>query len=222
MGPVTCVREAAVLVFVGSFNPSLYQPRWLGKVGLLPEKETTDAVINAIVPDFAAFKVGDWLSFEATTDRLQVSTDKVEHALLVRDFAVNFFKLLEHTPVVQAGINRAMHFRFSAATDRMNLGKRLAPPTEWPSALEDPLMISLTMQTKRPGSKNTLSVTVQPSKLADIEQPLGVFVTTNEHFVPEANEEQSSFLDRVGSEFQTAFPFAREVAMSLLQGERRG
>ena len=222
MGPFTCVREAAVLVFVGRFNPALYQPRWLGKVGLLPEKDTEDAVISAIVPDFAGFKVGDWLSFECTPDRLQITTDKVENSLLLRDFAVSFFKVLEHTPVQQAGINRAMHFRLSAADDRMQLGKRLASPVEWPSLVEDPLMISLTMQTKRHGSKNVLSVTVQPSKLAEIEQPLGVFVTTNENYVPEGDEEPSTFIDRIGADFEIAFPFGRDVATALLKGERHG
>lgn len=219
--PATCARDAAALVFVGSFNPSLYQPKWLGSTELLRAADVADAQHLIILPDLCSFKVGDWLSFEATTDRLQVSTDKIEHALLLRDFGVNLFRILEHTPLRSIGINRAMHWRLLTAEARDVLGKRLASPAEWPSSIVDPLMISLTMKTKRPASDGVLNITVEPS--AVLEQPFGVFVRMNEHFDAQADEGATMFVDRViGKQFEASFPFAREVSEQILKGDRRG
>jgi len=220
MGPITCVREAAALVFVGAFNPAIYQPRWFGRVGVLQEKDADGAVVNAILPDLASFRAADWLDFQATPVHMQLTTDKVENALLLRDAAQNLFRVLEHTPLREAGINRLMHFRYPAASDRMDLGQRLASPKEWPRRLQDPLMLSLTVQAKRPGSDAVLKVTVEPSTLAEIEQPFGVYVQTNEHFVAKGGEDAMTFVNRVCDSFHDAFTFARQVAEDLLEGKR--
>jgi hypothetical protein len=222
MGPVTCIREAVTLVFIGAFNPRLYQPRWFGSVGILSEDEATNAELTAIAPDIASFRVGDWLGFEATTDRVQLMTEKVEHALLLRDFATNFFRVVEHTPVMQFGINRSMHFRLPGDQDRMALGVRLASPKEWPSRLIEPLMVSLSMQSKRPDSSGKFQVTVQPSRLDEIAQPYGVFVRTNEHFVFGDDGSTPPLQTILQDEYGPAITFAREVAVDLLKGERHG
>src|SRR5580700_8662375 len=94
--------DAASVVMIGSFNPAIFQPRWLGTQGLIRPEEAESAkitTIQAVVADFST----EWFQLQALQNRFQlVSEDPRQYAPL-RDLAGAIFAVLPHTPVTMLG-----------------------------------------------------------------------------------------------------------------------
>lgn len=210
MATPTAEVDQLTIVLIGNFNPAILQPRWMGAVGLIGEAEAAAAVITVITPDTAIFDVGDWLSLQVTPERFQ-ATAPFSHALKVRDFAVELFSALEHTPIRQLGISRTMHFRLKDTSTRDAMGEKFAPATVWPAALVNPKLNSLRKVGKRPRSRAaSLTVTIEPSVRI---QDVGVFIGAHEHY--EITGEQTT-VDLLRSELDDSVRFALELAQTLV------
>jgi hypothetical protein len=170
--------EAASVVFVGSFNPAIFQPAWFTVEGLLPKEEAADADLAIAHPEVVAFSV-DWFSLEVTRDRWAITSLQPPFYSALRDLALGTFTVLHHTPIRLIGLNRDWHFRMSSEDQWHDFGHRLAPPVNWENMLERPGMRSLTMEGVRPdGFRGYVRVKVEPS--AKIHP--GVYININDHY----------------------------------------
>lgn len=90
---------------VGSFNPSIFQPRWLDSVGLIRSKESetaTIAMINSQVADFQT----EWFRMLVFQNRFELQSLDATYYGPVVDLASGIFRLLSHTPVSRLWIAR--------------------------------------------------------------------------------------------------------------------
>ncbi len=97
------------IVLIGRFNPAILQPAWLEAVGLL-EGRDLQVHDQLIVPPLTALNFG-WMSLEVTEDRAAFSVlEEATSPAPLRDFVVDLFRILEHTPVFSLGMNHTLHF----------------------------------------------------------------------------------------------------------------
>jgi hypothetical protein len=180
--------EGVSIVFVGSFNPAIFQPSWFSAQGLLRagEAEAAEATdVTVISNEVTVFSV-DWLRVEVIHERFLAATTRRDSYGLLRDLVLGTFAILEHTPVTQVGLNRERHFAIASQADRDRFGWRLAPAGPWTAALHDPKMRSLTMEGQRTdGRKGYIHVKVEPS--ARIQD--AVFVAVNDHYEIEFDDD---------------------------------
>ena len=202
-----CELEGMSLVLLGNFNPSIFQPAWLARHGLVREEEAEHAVIEIIRPEVSIFSIAD-LKLLVQQDRFQIDTSAPEAASPLRDLALGTFRILEHTPISAMGFNRQMHFKMPSEKTWHTVGHRLAPKELWEGLVEEPGTRSVVMQAKRSGSPATLHVKVEPSSRV---RP-GVYIGTNESF----DEDGATFIDTLSSTWDKAQREARQIAEGLL------
>ncbi|MBI5478902.1 MAG: hypothetical protein HY906_08605 [Deltaproteobacteria bacterium] len=209
---ITCEVEGLSIVLVGNFNPAIFQPTWLARQGLISDAAATNAEIDIIRPELTSFKVGG-LKLLVQLDRFQAEAVTPDEAGRVRDLVVGTFRILEHTPVRQMGINRHMHFRMASETVWHAVGHRLAPKEAWKGLLENPGTRSLVIEGQRPGSPSRrFAVTVQPSQRV---QP-GVYIGTNEHYEASGDEGPAGLMEMLAAQFEPSQQYARQLAENLL------
>jgi hypothetical protein len=167
------------VVWLGDFNPKIFQPAWFAAEGLVRKQEAEEAKIEIIHPEVVTFTL-EWLILQVTRERFFVSTSQEPYYEVVRDLVLGTFSLLRHTPVHKMGINRDMHFRMDSEEAWHAFGHRLAPKDLWKDILgENPGMRSLTMEGRRQdGCKGYTRVKVEPSEKV---HP-GVYVNVNDHY----------------------------------------
>ena len=172
------VQESSI-VFIGSFNPKIFQPAWFVKEGLIPKQEGHEAEIEIMHNEFVSFGL-HWLKLSVTRDRFQVNTSQESFYEFLKDLALGTFTLLKHTPISQMGINLHMHFGMNSEKEWDNFGHKLTPKEIWSKVLTRPGMLKLTIQgdTNRDDLKGYRQVTVEPSP----KVPNGVYFTVNEHY----------------------------------------
>lgn len=211
MATPRCEADHINIVLIGNFNPSILQPRWMAAVGLVGEKEAEGANITVIAPDASVFELPDWVGIQTTPDRFQ-AMGPFGHALKIRDLVAGLFTVLEHTPVTQLGINRAMHFRLPDVATRDALGRKFAPPEVWPHEFGTAKVASLRMQGSRPNSAAAwAAMTVEPSvKIPDV----GVFLAVHEHYDIDGPGQAVQVLR---SELEASARFAFDLAEAVLQ-----
>lgn len=164
------------IVLLGSFNPSIFQPAWFAREGLLPAGEADNAELGVIHPEFVSFSAG-WLELQVTQSQFVARTaqDPLE---ALRDLVVGAFTLLRFTPVTKMGINRDVHIRMQDETSWHAVGHTLVPPSNWPF-LSRPGLRTLTVEGMRPDEHGGyVRIKVEPSNLV---QP-GVYIQVNDHF----------------------------------------
>ena len=173
-----CEMEGMSLVLRGNFNPSIFQPAWLAKHGLVREEEATHAEIQIITPEVTMFKIAKDLSILVQQNQFQIDTLAPEAGLPLRDLALGIFRILEHTPISAMGLNRHMHFKMQSEGDWNTVGHMLAPKQLWSGLLQQPGTRSVVVEEKRSDSEGKLVVTVQPSEKVSP----GVYVGVNKHY----------------------------------------
>ena len=118
--------EAAIMVMVGAFNPTIFQPRWLGAQQLIRPEEAEHAKIVTIQPEVADFST-EWFQMQVLQNRFTLNTTDPGHYSALRDLAIAICTLLPHTPVSAIGINRAFHFQMPSNKAWHGIGDLLAP-----------------------------------------------------------------------------------------------
>lgn len=172
--------SGAALVFLGSFNPAIFQPAWLMRHDLVPDEEDA-AEIEAITPQVTAFSI-DWLRLFVQPERLEMqATSEAPSYKALLDLALGIFDLLPHVPVTGFGINRFAHFEVESVAAFDAIGYGFFSRDVWNGVLEDPRMRTVQVEDrhgKNEEPERITTVTVQPSTLG----PRTVFVGTNDHF----------------------------------------
>ena len=166
------------IVLVGSFNPSIVQPAWLAKYGLIPDSEQSDATTELIRNEFGRVSL-PWVEIQVLRDRADFTgTDNTPSATAIRDLVLGCLDLLHHTPVSGLGINDWAHYRMASEAAWHAVGHRIIPPENWSTVLGKPGMMSADVRGLRPDERaGSINVTVQPSGMF---QP-GVFISVNDH-----------------------------------------
>jgi hypothetical protein len=170
--------EGAAIIMIGSFNPAIFQPRWLGAQQLIRSEEAENAKITTIQAELADFST-EWFQLQVLQNRFQlISTDPRNYAPL-RDLAAGVFAILPHTPVTVLALAKHFHFQMPSVDSWHAVGHLLAPKRPWEEIMEGPGLRSLLMQGRRKESDGgTLHIKVEPStKVAH-----GLYVEVNEEF----------------------------------------
>lgn len=175
------VIQGMSIVFLGDFNPKIFQPAWFAQENLIRAQEAEAADIKIINPEIVIFEF-EWLSVQITRDRCIFGTTQEAYYEIVRDLCLGTFKLLRHTPIQKMGINRDYHFKMNSLEEWHAFGHKVAPKELWNNILKTPGLTTLTIEGMREdGFKGYIRVKVEPSKRV---HP-GIYIQVNDHYETE-------------------------------------
>jgi hypothetical protein len=175
------VIQGMSIVFLGDFNPKIFQPAWFAQENLIRDQEAEAADIKIINPEIVIFEF-EWLSVQITRDRCIFGTTQEAYYEIVRDLCLGTFKLLRHTPIQKMGINRDYHFKMNSVEEWHAFGHKVAPKELWNNILKTPGLTTLTIEGMREdGFKGYIRVKVEPSKRV---HP-GIYIQLNDHYETE-------------------------------------
>jgi hypothetical protein len=213
-------KESASITMVGSFNPSIFQPRWLGSRGLMRPEDADSATIGIIQAQVADFQT-EWFRIQVLQNRFLLQSLDATHYGPLRDLAAGMFVLLSHTPVSRIAMSRWFHYKMESAEEWHEYGHKLAPKELWFPLIEAPGLRSMVMQGRRKGvSDGDLFVKAEPSSLI---QP-GLFVEVTEDFVKSTDTEAKDaqwIPDRLEKNWDDVMKYAEDVAHDLMEALRR-
>jgi hypothetical protein len=131
------IRETnASIVLLGRFNPLIFQPEWLAAQKIIGLQEATaarDGGIEVIHAEVTSINLSaKKLVVESGRFSLTVTEEPFIQA---RDFTINCFNLLSHSPVSAVGINTQTTFRASGLEQFNRFGDILAPKAPWVALL---------------------------------------------------------------------------------------
>src|SRR5437899_2220983 len=104
MSPRAVETGGSIIVFVGSFNPAIFQPSWFVRHNLMPAGEADKADVKMIHPQVCHFETERFV-VQVTGERFLAGTKPSTHWAPLRDLVLGTFFLLEHTPVTAMGLN---------------------------------------------------------------------------------------------------------------------
>jgi hypothetical protein len=167
------------LIFLGDFNPKIFQPSWFASERLITVKEAEDATVSIIHPDVASFNI-EWFQLTVERERCQFVCNAQPYFERLVGLASKTFELLRHTPITMMGINNTAHFRANTIEKWHEFGHRLAPKDFWKDLFREPGLQTLTIRQipRTDDEKGFVQVTVEPS--AQIRP--GVFAFVNDHY----------------------------------------
>jgi hypothetical protein len=172
------IGDNVSIALIGSFNPAIFHPAWFQHFGLIPATEAENAKVDVVSTDVAIFKL-KWLQIQVLRDRFFARTiDESQYGPL-RDLVVGTFRLLEHTPVKQMGLNRDILYDVKNEACWHSVGHALAPKEIWSKYVKNPGMKSLSIEALRNDEhKGAINITVSPVP----GKKNGVEIATNSHF----------------------------------------
>ena len=207
--------EGAKIVLFGSFNPSIFQPHWLGQLELIRKAEAENCTIAIIQDQVADFKT-EWFRMQVLLNRFLVETLDATHYEPVKDLVAGIFRYLPHTPLTKLVIGRYFHYEMKNVEAWHEVGHALAPKKIWAHFMEKPGLRSTLIEGKRKGVESgTLLVSTQPSTVVEN----GVFVEVLEEHaaittsVPVNAEWINAVLVK---EWSSMMSYAEELGSNLL------
>lgn len=178
-------REGVTLVLLGSFNPAIFQPKWLATQGLISASAADAAIVELMTTDVTIFRL-EWCDVQILADRLTISSTSAPTPDLLRDLALGIFRLLVHTPVRAIGINKHAHMALGTAERWHSFGHRIAPKPDIWDFLKEPGTLTLTVRGERDdGHSGSVNVKVEPSTHFENS----IFVETNDEFHNDSNDD---------------------------------
>ena len=175
--PIVTFDQASI-VLVGSLNPTIFHPSWLLHYKLIQERDAEKAEVEVVHNDIAIIR-GQWFALEVTRNRFIARSNDESHFEPLRDLVISIFKLLEHTPIKQMGLNRDVHFDVQTDAAWHHIGHMLAPKAIWKKYLKEPGLRTLVIEGQHSDDfKGNINVTVRPV----LEKKHTVSVAINNHF----------------------------------------
>lgn len=153
------------IVLVGAFNPVIFRPDWFLKYDLLTELETDSTEVEVIHSEISIFSA-PWFKLVVEPKRLTAIVTEEPHVRMIDMLVRTFKEQLSHTPILQLGINRRVHFKVKDMETLDKVGKKLAPQEPWGEWAKD---IS---KKKKSGHGGMSSLTMQQS-VVDDDRPAG-------------------------------------------------
>lgn len=195
------------IVFLGAFNPAIFQPAWFQRYGLLAD-DPDAAEVQAITPQVTSWKQ-DWLRVVVQPEKCDFeASEDVASVRALLDVANGAFSLLPHVPIQAFGINRYVHFQMENEAAWHKLGFGLFNADLWADVVDDARLKTLQVESRRPEKpQDVLTATVQPS--AQFKN--AVFVTTNDHYDIGEDADADAALSRLGEVFDESLEHASRI-----------
>lgn len=209
--------NAASVVLLGTFNPSIFQPQWFVRQNLLPQEEGDKADVKVIAPQICQFET-ERFKIQVTTNQFSATSKPDANPAPLRELALGTFYVLEHTPLSALGLNREMHFSMPSEGAWHEVGDKLAPKNGWAGILRGrPGMALLSIQAEIPDFPNPtegtrLTVRVAPSGATKF----GVYFHTNENYNAPKDGELNYLMERIRVRWEGAYNYAAEIADYIL------
>jgi hypothetical protein len=184
--------SGVTIVLRGFFNPSIFQPFWMVRQGLISEEAAESAKVSVIHPEISNFAIEPDFILNVQTDRFQISTATAP-LVRVSDLCTRIFgEILSHTPISQLGINRSVHFSVGTADERDRIGRLIAPREpwgEWGSQLDSDDaakrggLQTMAMINKKVADRELgwVQARIEPSQAIG-KGETGIFVEINDHY----------------------------------------
>jgi hypothetical protein len=209
--------QGASIVMIGSFNPTIFQPRWLGAQQLIRPEEAENATITVIQAEISDFST-EWFQLQVLQNRLQILCTDPRHYAPLRDLASAMLTILPHTPINALGLNRQFHFRMPSAGAWHGIGHLLAPKEPWNEILDNPgLRVVIMEGTRKKDSGGTVRVKIEPSSKV---LPFGLYIEVNEEAKPPANDREPEgaqwVSDHLSKKWDSFIDFSEIAAEHLL------
>ena len=207
--------QAASIVLLGSFNPTIFQPRWLGTQNLIRPEEADSAKITVIQSEVSDFST-EWFQLQVLQSRLLVSTQDPRQFAPLRDLVAAFCTILPHTPVTAAGFNREFHCKMSSEEAWHAIGDVLAPKESWSRIMVKPRpgLRSMVMQGARAENGGIVLVKIEPSTRVEF----GVYISLNEEFKkPDGASDGAQWVsEKLAEQWEASGQYSELVASHLL------
>jgi hypothetical protein len=206
--------ENVSVVCLGSFNPAIFQPKWLRQESLATEAQQLQAENDpqfAVTRDVAIVSVGE-SKLQVQAERMQVMGPATSMQQ-VHDLAHGILHKLLHSPVKAIGMNRHTHVRAPDLDAWHKVGHRLVPKPIWLDFMEDPGMQSVSVKGVRSSTAakgGSLTVTVAPSAVVTP----GIYITVNEHYQIQDESAENALLRL--EEWASIQAHARHMAVELI------
>ena len=150
------------IVLLDQFNTAILQPAWLEAQGLF-EGRNIDVREQFITPPVVVLNLA-WMGLEVTEQRAAfTTTDESATPGPLRDFVVDLFRILEHTPIYGLGMNHVMHFTW-AEGGWGRLSQRLAPSEPLQGFFPEAALTGLSWKIPRSdGLEGEINLKLEPS-----------------------------------------------------------
>jgi hypothetical protein len=203
--------ETISIVFVGDFNPIIFQPAWLALKGLIREDEAEKPDIEVIHNQIVKYEIGSWLNIEITKNRCEFKTSKVPYFDPMKDLAIGIFSILKETPIYQMGINHIFDLSLLDSEKFYKFGAQLTPLNIWDDVIDKPKLLSLEVNedNRKDGEPGSRRVRINSS---DKKNKFGVTVNINDHF----NLKNGSSLINVVTQLEKHWKLSRKESFEIL------
>lgn len=200
------------LVFLGDFNPAIFQPAWFSGKNLIREQEARDAKLDVVHNELAKFQIPNWLQFECTRLRCVFLTTQEPFFEPIRDLAIGTFKILKETPIRALGINHNMHYQLPNEKTYYEFGNKLSPLSNWEDTITDPRLIRLEiLEGGRKDWKNgQYRINVVPSDIIGASS-FGISIGFNHHFAKHDNGPLNSIIDIIEENWESTEKKANSI-----------
>jgi hypothetical protein len=180
------------IVLRGSFNPSIFQPFWMARQGLITDEAAAAATVSVIHPEISQFAVESEFILNVQSDRFQLSRATAP-LVIISDLCSRIFgDILPHTPINQLGLNRSVHFSAGSVQERDRIGKLIAPQGPWGEwgadfNSDDPKQLgglqTMTMINKKLSDRESgwIQARIEPSQAIG-KGETGIFMEINDHY----------------------------------------
>jgi hypothetical protein len=184
--------SGVAIVLRGNFNPSIFQPFWMARQGLISDESAQEATVSVIHPEISNFAIEPDFILHVQADRFQISTATAP-LIRVADLCSRIFgDILPHTPINQLGINRSVHFSVGTADERDRIGNLIAPKEPWGDwgtefksddmakrgGLQAMIMIDKKVDDREAG---WIQARIEPSQSIGRGES-GIFIEVNDHY----------------------------------------
>jgi len=213
--------ETLSVVFVGEFNPLIFQPYWLAHKNLIREEEASNAKVEVIHNEIVRYEISDWLFFEITRNRCLFRTSKNPYFGPMKDLTCDIFKILKETPIKSVGLNCMYDLALQTEKNYYKFGSELTNLSLFGSSLNDPRLLQIEIREKeRIGIEGaSRRVRITPSdQLKNLTK--GVSVSVNNHFeVPQTNSINSASLaiGFISDHWQSSIDESKQIIENLLE-----
>lgn len=170
--------QGAAIVAIGAFNPAIFQPHWFALNQLIRREEADSAEVRIVSREASIFST-DWFELKVIDRRFAIDTKDPTMFRVLRDLAIQTFRILEHTPVDAFGFNTERHFRMDTDEEWNAFGDYYVPKQTWNALLTRPGMRSLVIEGSRPEcNENRMQIKLEPS----LEIHPGIAFYVNQHY----------------------------------------
>ena len=178
MPSYTIESEEASITFIGSFNPAIIHPEWLLRHKLISKDDNKGAEIEIVHPEISRFTL-EWLDVDISRRKIIIRTNDPSKYSPLRDLMISIFKILEHTPIKQLGMNLIVTYEIDTEENWHKIGDNLAPKEIWEESL--PKRVGLGALTVESPRIDELDGKISVSISSLRQEFFGIIVNTNNH-----------------------------------------